>query len=388
MAQPFERVKPGDLITANLMNRILNELDSLETRTTALEGGGGGGSGAPIINAPPPPASVRMGDELRIIGKNFGLPAQNVVTMDGATVTQFKAGSNDGLLIFDVPAVQGVPQQGKTVTLTLSNAKGFASTTILLLPFQPTIPTGSLVVSMSQAPADPALLAGQSYIFVFTIQAITTMAETYTLTPSIDQAGWQALAVDNMGNPLSPAEIQIPQGPPPVGVSVTARVRVSIPVGATAGTSAQLRLTVTSKQNPLNLTRTSANVPITVGSAPPPVQDKIIVTLLGTMGGTESGGAVVVPQNDTLIAVNFKVTIKDPGIYTIALPTIQNNLGNLWRTQLMGSQTINSTTPNATPTVQIGVAAKSGAAPTNLVVRVSSAADPTIFGEIQQPIMT
>jgi hypothetical protein len=163
-------------------------------------------------------------------------------------------------------------------------------------------------------------------------------------------------------------------------------VKVTIPTTATTGTSAKLRLTVTSKQNPSNLTGATGDIAVTVGSAPPPAQDRVIVTFQSTAGGTVRDGTVIVPTSDSLIAVTFKVTIKDPGTYTVATPTIQSNPNSLWRAQLMGSATITTTTANATSTVQIGLAAKPGAGQTNLIVRVSSASNSTIFGECSQPI--
>lgn len=388
MADTFQPVKPGDLITADMMNRILTALTTLNTRVAALEGAGSAAGGTVTITGLSPSVPVPMGSELRVFGKNFGLPTLNVVTVDGNPVSLFKAGSNDALLIFDVPAVQGVPQQGgKLVTLTISNQHGFASTTFTVVQALPTIPQGNLFVTYSQAPTEAQLNPGNSYIYVFTVQAITNMTETYTLTPTVDQSGWQATVIDNSGNPLSPSEVAIPKGDPPLGSSQNVRIRLAIPTGAAVGTTAVLRLTVTSKLNPSNLTTSSADVTNVVGSPPPPTQT-IAVTFSSQAGGGFDGTSVVVPTTNTMIAVNFSALFKDAGTYTISPPTIESNPSSLWTAQLMGAASLNIASPNASVMIVTGVSAQSGAAATNLVLRITRADNSTIFGEVQQPIRT
>jgi hypothetical protein len=387
MAETLAPVRPGDLITAELMNRIVTALNTLETRVTALEGAGAPG-GTVTITGVSPTGPIPMGSELRVFGTNFGLPTFNIVTLDGVPVTQFKAGSSDTLLIFDVPAIQGVPPQGRTVTLTVSNQKGFASTPVIIVPAQTSIPSGQLFVVLSQPPPDPQLNPGNSYLFGFTVQAITNMAETYTLTPSVTQTGWQAVVVNVDGVPISPPQVQIPQGAPPQGVSVPVRVRLTIPAG-TAGASAQLRLTVSSQRNPTGLTQSSGNIPITVGSPPPPPQDSIIVSFSNVLGGGQVvDNTVVVPTTGTMIAVNFTALLRDPGSYTVTPPTLLSNPGNLWTAQLMSSTNFTTQTANANVTITTGVSAQPGAAQTSLVLRVSRADNASIFGEFSQPIRT
>ncbi|MCK7496556.1 MAG: IPT/TIG domain-containing protein [Comamonadaceae bacterium] len=85
-----------------------------------------------ILGLSPSASDVRMGQELRVIGRNFGIPALSVVTIGNATVDTFKAGSNSNFLIFNVPAVSGVPAAGKEVTLTVSGPTGFDSVQLFL----------------------------------------------------------------------------------------------------------------------------------------------------------------------------------------------------------------------------------------------------------------
>src|SRR5687768_9695022 len=95
--------QPGDLITSNFMKLLIDQLVALDKRVTDLEGvvpGSGGNLAIISLSA----SSLAIGEELRIFGANFGLPAENVVSFNGQNpIRQFKAGSSDTLLIFDIP---------------------------------------------------------------------------------------------------------------------------------------------------------------------------------------------------------------------------------------------------------------------------------------------
>src|SRR4051812_16577057 len=101
---PVER---GDLITADLMNALLGKLGELETRVANLEAGSQSSTTVIITDLIPPgtaAAPIRVSSELRIVGQNFrfSLGAHRVF-FDATRVDAFKPGSNDSLLIFDVP---------------------------------------------------------------------------------------------------------------------------------------------------------------------------------------------------------------------------------------------------------------------------------------------
>src|ERR1043165_1002819 len=162
MASQMNKVTAGDLITAGQWNNFIYEITSLGARVSALEGAGGS---LVAITGLFPVGALSIGSELKVIGRNFGVPGTNVVTIEGIQVTQFKPGSSDTQLIFDIPVVQGVPVQGKTVTLSVSTARGFASTMLVLLPAQASLPDGNLFITLTQPPTDPQLKPGQSYIF-------------------------------------------------------------------------------------------------------------------------------------------------------------------------------------------------------------------------------
>jgi hypothetical protein len=381
-------VQPGDLITADFMNRVLDALGVLDSRVTALETSGVVGSTVAISGLSTQTAHI--GDELRVFGRNFGDPGQDTVIIDGsATVNAFKQGSGDGLLIFDIPAVQGIPTEGRAVSLYVSTQKGSATTTFTLLPKPSSVPIGTLSVTLSQSPPDAQLNPGNAYTFVFTVRANTNMDEVYTLAPSVvatqNQAGWQAIVVDQSNNPAAP-QIGLP-GTSPRDSSADVRVRVTIPSG-TDGSSAQLTLTVTSQRNPTQLTNSSGNIALTVGSAPPP-PNKIPVSFVGVAGsGSLDGNTIVVKPDGSLAAITVKAVLPQAGTYTVAPPTIQNNTGNLWQAQLRSSSSVTATAANTETTILIALSAAAGAPATALVASIVLSTDSTVTGQLSRPIRT
>jgi hypothetical protein len=391
MAVSLKKVRPGDLITADDWNKIIDAYDALDTRIKSLETGVVVGGNLQILGLSPS-RPMRMGEELRVVGKNFGVVALNVATIESAVIDQFKLGSNSNILIFDIPAVPGVPASGKLVTLSVSGPTGFDSTTFTLLPAQANVPDGQLIINLSQSPANASppqdIQAGSSYTFVFSVRAITNMQETYTVTPAIvGESGWGAVYVNSAGLPISPSEITIPQGAPPNGITRDIHIRVDVPAGASG---AALRLSVTSKRNPTKLTKTTGNIDLTVGSAPPSGSDDIVFTLDSVSSPASIdpiSGTVVVPAGQPLVAVNFIARIKSAGRYTAQNPTIGTDPSNRWTAILaMSDPNFTTNNDNADVTIQLGLAAQAGAPNTNLGLQVVSAADASITGSISQPI--
>jgi len=199
------------------------------------------------------------------------------VTIGNATIDVFKAGSNSNLLIFNVPAVSGVPAAGKEVTLTVSGPTGFDSVQLFLRQALPTLPDGTLLVGPPAGPDVPALTAPGSYPFIFSVRASVNMNETYVVEPKIDSpdTSWTAVLVDDEDVAIVPAEIPINVGTPPVITTVPVRVLVTVPDGAT---TAELSLRVTSKRNS-KLNGASGLTLLEAGEAPPQPSDEIVISL-------------------------------------------------------------------------------------------------------------
>jgi hypothetical protein len=382
MATIPNSVSPGDLILANLFNEVVIVLNDHEQRLQKLEQAAIGTS-AVVITAVVPTGSVRMGTQLQLIGRNFGVPALNQVNINGTPVSGFKTGSSDTLLIFDIPNVQGIAAQGQTATINLSNANGFATATIFLLPGQPVTATGQLFLAMSQPPQVALITAGADFIYTFALTGVTSMDETYTVQTAMS-TGWPAVLVNSDNNPISPPQVVVPQGNPPNGVNTLLRVKVSVPAGTANATAGQLTLTVTSRTNPTGLTVTSPQMAITVGSPPSGAQDALVVQIGNVFSpGTLTAGTIAVPATGAQVRVDLAVMVKNPGTYVVQPPSFAAATG--WTVQLVGG-TFTTTSAGANQLVTMVLTATTGAQPTNLTVRITGQTDQTVTGQLVQAV--
>jgi len=380
MTKLFEKVNPGDLISSKFMNQVLDEIQSLEDRVSLLTALGAGG-GPPVLN-PLPPGPWHVGDDITLSGQNFGPLATTVVTIGNATINQFESGSSDSILRFTIPTIFAA-DQGTPLLLTVSTPKGSATTSITIFPVQPTMPSGSLLSSLVQSPPG-TLAANQSFIFVFSIVANLNMPETFSVSPSVD-VGWLAVYVDGSGNPVLPSEVSISGSSSSQPVTVSIPVKVTIP--ANPGPSGQLQLTITSKRNPMQLTKTSAPFTLTIGGSGPVVSPNIKPSIGFQGPKVNYDGTKVLIAAGAMVAVPFSVFFAFKGIYTIKLLPIKNDPTNLWTVKLITPSTINVGQDNSNFTGSVVTVAAQAAAPTTqFVFRVESQADSTVATELPQPI--
>src|SRR5580698_4685013 len=113
MPQLPNNVNPGDLITAYFFNSTLAVLADHEARIARLEALATTASGVTITQVLP--SSVHPGDQVQLIGTNFGTTTLNSITIAGVPVptsTLLSAQSNNTLLVFTVPAIVGIPAGG------------------------------------------------------------------------------------------------------------------------------------------------------------------------------------------------------------------------------------------------------------------------------------
>ncbi|MBF8294347.1 MAG: hypothetical protein HW389_892 [Bacteroidetes bacterium] len=385
MAIQITKVKPGELITSDFINGIIDALLALDTRIAKLEAAGAGG-GAPIItalNPDPTQEEVRMGDELRIIGKNLSTSTLVSVTIGGEDVKQYKQGSSDSLLIVDIPTILGIPDEGDDVDLVVTNTQGYDVETFTLLPGETTTLSATLTVTNTVVPTEVITADGSTYDYTFTISALTTLDEDYTLVPSIDPTSWSVEAVDSQGTEIT--EISIPKSQPTASTH-TVIVRVTVPVGATG--SAKLKLTLVAKNFP-TVTGFSGNVDISVGSTPDEVTDAFEFTDPNAIpsGSFDTNGNLLVASGSKVTYL-LPVRPKDAGKYLIAEPVIENDPNKYWEAKVLNSPTdFTTSTPDEPKTIKIELKATSSSAPeTSMVVRVSKFSDSTVFAERDQTI--
>jgi hypothetical protein len=100
MAPIIDIVRPGDVITSDLINRIIGTLNQHDALISA---GSTSGSGITITSfVPAPPFTA--GQDIEIHGTNFGFSTgSTAVTFDTTGITSFKLGSSDTSLLIQVP---------------------------------------------------------------------------------------------------------------------------------------------------------------------------------------------------------------------------------------------------------------------------------------------
>jgi hypothetical protein len=140
MASNFETVRPGDVITADLINRIIQKLLELEQKV-----GTGGTTTQPVITSLDPPTEQIVGQKLTING-NFDTPLNvNTVKVDNVTINpiDFLVGSGPTKIIFNIPeSIVVAAGAKKSVDIVVqTSTKGFGlKINYLLAP----IPVGEI----------------------------------------------------------------------------------------------------------------------------------------------------------------------------------------------------------------------------------------------------
>jgi hypothetical protein len=209
-----DHVQPGDLITADQINRILQAISSLDNRVTTLESSAISGSAVVITDLIPPSGVVKVGDPLTVIGRNFGfsIGAQRVY-IDDLRVDAFNQGSNDTHLVFNIPlSITNVPQQGRSAVLTVSNATSSAQRMLML---QPALTLTGAVDVIWQGVTPASIVAGQPLTFSFMLRSRANLDAAYAVNPLVPglpdfQNNLQVL--DSNLTPISSRQLQVPAG--------------------------------------------------------------------------------------------------------------------------------------------------------------------------------
>ena len=251
MAITIQPPKPGDLIRSEYMKELIDQLVALDGRISNLEGVTPGANGKLAITRIVP-TDVVPGDPIQIIGVNFGLPSQNIVTFDGGNSVVPSSG-NDKLLSVVVPTVDLGGATQKSVSVGVSGGtRGFDSAPVTIHAIQATIPAGTITVIPGQVPAN--IQAGSSVIFPFTIAAQTNMDENYNLLVQLPavQAGqqvWSGVVTSDSAGNNTITQLLIPK--PAGSAASTAQVFVKVTIPAsTLVTNPFVTLMVNSVHNP------------------------------------------------------------------------------------------------------------------------------------------
>ena len=237
MASNFETVRPGDVITADLINRIIRKLQELEDKV------GTGGSTTPqVITSLDPETEQVVGGQLTING-NFDTPLNNNTVRVGTTTipaANFLPGSGGSRIIFQIPT-SIVVAAGSKLPVTISvqtSTKGTGSREYQLAP-QPQTGVPNPQPAEIRSTVNTSLGANQ----VETTRAARITGQNLSPNPTVNfvttnQAGAQVRTPASVTS-ATPTQIDltVPSVPGVTQFSpVTLTVEVVIPGAGQAGT--------------------------------------------------------------------------------------------------------------------------------------------------------
>lgn len=206
------RVAPGDLITADLFNRMLDDINDLMLRVAMLE------ANADTTQIPPrivsiSPSIVRSGEEITVSGQ--GLAAVNLQSLrfDNVPVPigAIKPGSTQTRLVIDTPALIGLPTQGKAVVLSLANGAGAAQGSYTQLPgLADKLQSAISFVQKGISPAGK-IAANSDYILTVEATIAASADETFDVISAIDGTGFVVTKVEPTSIDVAQASAVTPE---------------------------------------------------------------------------------------------------------------------------------------------------------------------------------
>jgi len=243
MAILYNSVKPGEVITADVMNYLLDQLNLMDQRVTKLETGGSQVGQTTTILGFDPPNQIPAGRVLSIKGANFAFPpTDNAVTIDDTPISVFRQDSTGSELNFIVPTSITPPPSGKNVTITVRNKVTSQSFSALYRIMPVVQAPGNPPVITNVVPVDPnsPLIRIDQPLRITGQNFAATPAEnliTFTVKSSTDQdvvypKQGQTLTIDAIQTNTSQIVVKVPDmAEVPAGVNMTP-VTLKIGVGA------------------------------------------------------------------------------------------------------------------------------------------------------------
>jgi hypothetical protein len=313
----------------------------------------------------------RVAAELRIAGQNFRFSlGGHRVFFDALQVTAYKSGSNDNLLIVDVPAQLSVPDAGRSVALRVENGLGSVTRTITVVPFDLTLQGNVDVLwrdEVSPNPSPNPIVPGQAALFAYALNSRASRQATFQVNPTVSQTGWQGLVqvLDAGQNLLNDRSITLASGE-----RRNFFIRITQVPGGTNGQ--QFSLSTSATSGPVT---GSDSRQFTVGTPTIPSDDTInlsspVFSAIDPMTGANVPGAsfvgnlVTLPTN-ALGALEYSVNFELAGTYQLTAQAAAGTTG--WSINVIPGQYVESA-PNQSEAPRVTIQAGAAASTTGEVV--------------------
>lgn len=193
-------VAPGDLITAELFNNIMSDVNELMVRVAALEGGAG--TAKPPIITRIEPFTVTAGNEMTVIGENLTPSLLTLIEIGDTRIAtnRLKLGSGSTRLIFNAPTMIGLPPAGAPVTIEIANPAGQAEAAFVLRPGESENLQAIIAFRLMSVTPNQDIARTTTYTLAFEVDISSSHAETFTLVPSLavtPATGWSVTVQGN-----------------------------------------------------------------------------------------------------------------------------------------------------------------------------------------------
>ena len=334
----LETVEPGDLILAEDWNELVTCVMELDQRLAILEAQVNTDGSVEILSITPV-GTLEVNQVVNVFGRNFQFSiGGHRVFIGGVAVNTFLPGSNDTRLVFNIPAIPGLPDQGETQTLQITNTFSSAEVPVFIQPESQDVEGGVDVFFLGVNPTTPE--ANAPITFQYRIASRANITADFAITPNLivpdNQALWEERLqiLDENLNVITTGLIESLQ---PAAERIF-HVRITSIPDVAAGT--QFSLSVSAGAG--TVSGTSGLETLSVGEATEPQDDTISVgaisaQFLGT--GSFSDSTLVLGTGSSAL-VTMQVTFTVVGTYDVGATLGENTAG--WT-----AERFSDTTPEA-----------------------------------------
>jgi hypothetical protein len=306
-------VAPGDLITAELFNQVLSDINDLAQRVALLEAAASTMPKQPVIKQIIPQI-VRTGDDFQVIGENLNPNLLSRIEVEDTPIplNRIQAGSGPTLLILEAPAVIGLPANGGSVILTVGNPAGNAQGSYIQLPGVNANLQATVAFLPKTINPTAAVLASTTYQITYEITIHSSHNADFQLKPKI-KSGWTAVVQGS-------DKITATEASALAGLTVSKVIVVT--TGASGSADLVLQLAGTTFGS---FSQSSSPLPIVIGQQVAMPSNQIQITdtkVLGPHAYSDTTNTVQVwnqgpTQGGATVALNVQVMLKKQGIYPI-----------------------------------------------------------------------
>lgn len=388
MAQILNRVQPGDVITAEMWNLVVDVVNEL-----MQAGQTNGIQIAAMLPAGTQGEPIRISTLLQISGQNFGYAiGQARVTFRGpsgdvvVTRDSMLIGSSDSRLLLIVPPIPGLPAAGDDLQLAVNNGIASDVRTVLVMPITITLQGDVFVNWRAGLAANPnpnPLQAGQPAEFHYQVQTGINMPATFDLSANILNA---TTAIP--GDLVPSIEFRqdgalIPGKQIDLGKTETRNIVVHIPQIPNSFATQTFTLQVSTSSGNISGSDTRS---FTVGQEVTPTDPNIEVQQTGAVilnvatGDIETDPAVGRLEGSTIrlragrqMIVQFNVRLTQQGDYDLTVESRAGTTLNGWELELVNTPTpieVENNNEQTLHLVQFGASASAGATTGAMVFRI------------------